>query len=215
MKMFNSLGFLLVVGVLYSNLSVAGDKALERLGQAQQCTSIAERLERLNCFDQLFNTPMVMVRNEDVADDKPQAWHMAFDSTSDNQVLNLVKNGSEESGDAWLTLRARHVEGEQAPVLLMSCINNISRIELALPEAMDAARIRVSIARGPAQSWRSDDVGVLYSSAQGMPAIAMMKAMSKDSRLILRSNAPQVDGLHFDTAQLSQALIPLKTRCGW
>lgn len=78
-------------------------------------------------------------------------------------------------------------------MLLLSCINNLSRIELALPKEVADARIQVSI-RHETQFWRSDDHGVLFSSARGMPAIEMMKLAASESRLLLRSNAPLLTG---------------------
>ncbi|CSA95486.1 type VI secretion protein VasI [Vibrio cholerae] len=100
------------------------------------------------------------------------------------------------------------------PVLLLSCINNLSRIELALPKEVADARIQVSI-RHETQFWRSDDHGVLFSSARGMPAIEMMKLAASESRLLLRSNAPFADGLQFDTRGVNEALDALRERCGW
>lgn len=214
MKTLMSQALSLCVGVFASVATNATELSAVDLKSAQQCTSISERLERLNCFDQLFQTPTQLNDNRK-ADDKPQAWHTAFDTSMGSEPLNVVEKGSEKEGDAWLTLTAKHADKDTAPVLMMSCINNISRIELALPLALEDARIRVSIAGGPTQSWRSDDLGVLFSSARGIPAISMMKAMSKDARLELRSNSPAVDGLKFDASGLSQALKPLRSRCGW
>ncbi|MCG9649420.1 type VI secretion system-associated protein TagO [Vibrio brasiliensis] len=182
--------------------------------KGQQCSLISERLERLSCFDAVFQTPTASNRST-ISDDKPQAWHTAFDTADGNAPLSIVENGSDKEGDAWLTLTANHAEGDSAPVLMMSCINKISRIELALPQAIEDGRIRVSIAGGPNQSWRSDDIGVLFSSARGLPAISMMKVMSRQARLTLRSNSQVVDGLQFDTTGLNQALKPLRTKCGW
>ncbi|MCG9583083.1 type VI secretion system-associated protein TagO [Vibrio tubiashii] len=214
MKMLNSLALVFTASVFATGVSAADTTTTMLLEKAQQCTSISERLDRLSCFDEAFQTPTVS--NLAVkSDDRPPAWHTAFDSSEGNGPLNVVEKGTEKEGDAWVTVTAMHSDGVPSPVLMMSCINKISRIELALPQAMEDARIRVSVAGGPNQSWRSDDIGVLFSSARGVPAISMMKVMARESRLTLRSNSPVVDGLQFDTTGLSQALKPLRSRCGW
>ncbi|NIY93391.1 type VI secretion system-associated protein VasI [Vibrio diazotrophicus] len=204
----------LMSGILFSIQTMANDSVVSQLDRAQQCTLILERLERLSCFDQVMGTP-TLLPSSTMNDDKPQAWYTAFSTALKAQPINVIEQGDKENGDAWLTLSVPQTHEQLSPVLMMSCINNISRIELALPVPLEDARIKVSVAYGPKQYWRSDDVGVLFSSARGLPAISMMKAMTKNSRLILRSNSPQIDGLQFDAGQLSKALVPLRQRCGW
>ncbi|MDC5803557.1 type VI secretion system-associated protein VasI [Vibrio europaeus] len=214
MMKLNSLALVFTTSLFVTGASATDTTTNMQLEKAQQCTSVSERLDRLSCFDEVFQTPTVSnlaVKH----DDRPPAWHTAFESSKGNEPLNVVEKGTEKEGDAWVTVTAKHADGVPSPVLMMSCINKISRIELALPQAMEDARIRVSVAGGPNQSWRSDDIGVLFSSARGVPAISMMKVMSRESRLTLRSNSPVVDGLQFDTTGLSQALKPLRSRCGW
>lgn len=213
----NTLRFLVLlstVGCFALTAHASDESDSSQLIRGQQCALISERLERLSCFDEVFQTTATSSRKP-ISDDKPQAWHTAFDTALGDELLSVVENGTEKEGDAWLTLSAKNSQGDSAPVLMMSCINKISRIELALPQAIADGRIRVSVAGGPDQSWRSDDIGVLFSSARGLPAISMMKAMSSETRLILRSNSQAVDGLQFDTTGLNQALNPLRTRCGW
>ncbi|MGY2573334.1 type VI secretion system-associated protein VasI [Vibrio sp. C8] len=204
----------LMSGILFSIQTMANDSVVSQLDRAQQCTLILERLDRLSCFDQVMDTP-ALLSSSTMNDDKPQAWYTAFATALKAQPINVIEQGDKENGDAWLTLSVPQTQEQPSPVLMMSCINNISRIELALPVPLEDARINVSVAYGPKQYWRSDDVGVLFSSARGLPAISMMKAMTKNSRLILRSNSPQIDGLQFDAGQLSKALVPLRQRCGW
>nr|WP_274672467.1 type VI secretion system-associated protein VasI [Vibrio aestuarianus] len=194
----------------------------EVLDQAQQCTAITSRLDRLSCFDHVFKTPSSVLVSSAPEHSAPLSWHRAFDSLSQYQEganSHLTIEGDETNGNAWVTLAALNGNtgfSENAkPILMMSCIDNLSRVELAFPDAVVDPRIKVAVAHTPAQSWRSDDLGLLFSSGRGMPAIDMMKAMARENRLVLRSNSALVDGLQFDTSQLSQSLIALKQRCGW
>ncbi|ODS04814.1 type VI secretion system-associated protein VasI [Vibrio scophthalmi] len=193
-----------------------------RLIQAEQCATISARLERLDCFDTLFQTPTPDVLTQVSRPDVPDSWQRAFDSFSQYQSgdsSHLTAEGTPERGNAWVTLVALNEKTAFAdnakPILVMSCIDNLSRVELAFPSAIDDSQVNISILGMQAQSWRSDDTGLLFSSGRGIPAINMMKAMAKQPRLVLRSNSRIVDGLRFDANELSSSLTALRTRCGW
>ncbi|WP_158675991.1 type VI secretion system-associated protein VasI [Vibrio aquaticus] len=188
----------------------AEQNGANKLGLVHQCQVMTARLERLDCFDTLF-PPQLPPRVKRSEVEYPWQWEMAFEgraSTSDAE-------SSLEEKDKWVTLVAASESEDVAPVLIMSCINNISRVELTFPQAVQDGRITVSVAGGPQQSWRSDDTGLLFSSAQGLPAISMMKAMAKQSRLVLRSNSTAADSLRFDGSTLNEDLVPLREECGW
>lgn len=193
------------------------------LEQANQCRDIPARLERLACFDAVFSTPLE-ARSVPVTDNPyPSEWNRAMtarDSLKDDKGWALVVEGEDKAqakeGSAWIALPAQNTtfSEQAAPVLLLSCINNLSRVELALPNEAPDARIQVSV-RGAKQYWRSDDYGVLFSSARGLPAIDMMKRIANDSYLTLRSNAGIADGLQFNTRDLKSGLRALRDRCDW
>ncbi|OLQ84351.1 type VI secretion system-associated protein [Vibrio ponticus] len=194
-----------------------GETAEQTVQMAQQCRDIQVRLERLACFDLVFKTPVEVVPKTKMAYYSPQ-WNHAMKarkSLTAEQGWTLEAELGDK-GNAWIALPATNVNmtEEQRPVLLLSCIKNISRVELALPEQVKDARIQVSI-RKATQVWRSDDYGVLFSSGRGIPAIEMMKSLTKSSHLTLRSNARFADGLQFNTLNLEQGLSVLKERCSW
>lgn len=196
--------------------------AKERIGlieQAHQCRQIPPRLDRLACFDTIFETPLE--RTLISIDDNfyPSEWARAIEARNSLNFEDgwaLVVEGEGKKGNAWVALPAQNAtfSDRETPVLLLSCINNLSRVELALPEEVADARIQVSI-RGISQYWRSDDHGVLFSSARGLSAIEMMKRIANDSNLTLRSNADFADGLQFSTRGLEHGLQALRERCGW
>lgn len=182
--------------------------------QVEQCRIIAKRLERLRCYDQLFDTP-VTLKGQSHEPDKPKVWMLAYPNSSAENSQAPSLNESASSEDAWVTLSALPQDGADSPVLVMSCMDEISRVQLALPKPLIDARISVSVAQGQREYWRSDDEGVVFSSAQGLPAIELMKRMAQQRKVTLRSNSETVDGLQFDTVALQAALRPLRQRCRW
>ncbi|WP_234993604.1 type VI secretion system-associated protein VasI [Vibrio mangrovi] len=185
--------------------------------QANQCREVSERLERLRCFDRVFATPLHLNPRKEQQVGASESWLHAMDSLAkvgEGETMHLTEQGD----DAWLILiasnSASRFADDQKPLLMMSCIHRISRVELALPSEIPDARVKVSIQRAT-QYWRSDDAGLLLSSGRGMPAISLMKIMAGQEKTVLRSNSKVVDGLAFDTNALSQALQPLRKRCDW
>ena len=182
--------------------------------QVEQCRIIAKRLERLRCYDELFDTP-VTLNGQSHELDKPKVWMLAYPNSNAESSLTPTLNESGSGEDAWVTLSALPQGEADSPVLVMSCMDEISRVQLALPKPLIDARISVSVAQGQREYWRSDDEGVVFSSAQGLPAIELMKRMAQQRKVTLRSNSDTVDGLQFDTVALQAALRPLRQRCRW
>ncbi|CED56778.1 type VI secretion-related protein VasI [Aliivibrio wodanis] len=187
--------------------------------QANQCRQIPARLDRLTCFDAVFATPLEEHTSLAADNSYPSEWNRAIEARDDlepGEGWALVVEGKGKEGSAWVALPAQNTmfAEQDAPVLLLSCINNLSRVELALPQEAVDARIQVSV-RGAMQYWRSDDDGVLFSSARGLPAIDMMKRIANDPYLTLRSNSDFADGLQFNTRDLKHGLRALRERCGW
>lgn len=203
---------LLVLVSLNSNAEVSQ----QQIEQAQQCTNIVGRLDRLNCFDNAFGVKLSEALTH--KETRPLAWSRAMDAAAlGASNISPVEDGEGDNSNAWIALKADNdnTDERDKPVLLMSCIDNLSRIELALPTSIEDARVRVAIANHPQQMWRSDDTGVLLSSARGIPAIDLMKSMSRQPFVIIRSNSAAIDGLLFHTDALGEHLPILRERCGW
>lgn len=202
-----------------TSFTASADSAQQTLSAASQCVQINARLERLACFDRVFETPVEVVMPTKQSH-LPDSWQRAMQAAQgDDNNWSLTTEGDGKGSNAWVTLTALNqktrFEANAKPVLVMSCIDNLSRVELALPSSVNDARIEISASGLAPQYMRSDDSGMLMSSARGMPAINLMKAVAGQPRLRLRSNAPFVDGLQFDTEQLTNALSALRERCGW
>ncbi|MGO1296481.1 MAG: type VI secretion system-associated protein VasI [Vibrio sp.] len=204
---------------VFGAFTVSAASQDQPLQQAQQCSKITGRLERLDCFDKVFKTPINIEQSQGQA--YPTAWQRAMQAAHNagDEHRSLVTEGEGRGSSAWIALTATNAAtqfaGNAKPVLLMSCMHNLSRVEIALPKPVKDGRIRIAVAGGQEQYWRSDDVGVLMSSARGLPAIRMMKAMTQGPSLTLRSNARFADGLHFNTRDIATQLSALRDRCGW
>ena len=199
---------------------------------AQMCTEIPRRLERLSCFDEAFETPLSVQRaadNESGLQIQSESGLRALESERKRrQRQGFILN--QDSRGLWLTALPRsaeadYINGEVAtspdaqrtPILMLSCIDEISRVELVMPAPIERPRVSVSIGGQGAttQGWMTDDSSLVLRTGRGIPAINTMKAMLRASPLVLRSNIVEVDNLTFDAKGLADAVKPLRKMCRW
>ncbi|SIO32242.1 type VI secretion system-associated protein VasI [Salinivibrio sp. ES.052] len=223
----NKQNYFVLAGVMLASIlapSAIGSTLVstqQQVEQANQCRAVTSRLDRLACFDRVFNTQVVPVEARDNQSQKPLQWRRAMIAAQQSapQSWSLTEKGEGRGSSAWITLRASNIStsfrGGEQPLLMLSCIDNLSRVELMLPEPIEDGRMKLTFPNGQTQYWRNGDLGVVLSSSRGLPAIRLMKALSTEDRLTIRSNSQYVDGLTFDTQPLPETLGALRSRCGW
>jgi type VI secretion system protein VasI len=193
-------------------LMASGAPRADLLDSARECTRETQRLERLACFDQVFNTPLAVTRAGTAKQaHHTERWRQAFAQASGRQGV-VYRNTGAAAGHL-VTVPALGTQPPR-PLLVLQCDNNITELSVILPTALDAER--VSIAFGAEQAdWRVRDNGFLVSGGRGLPAIRMVKAMASATDISLQASEPVLDGLMFDLSGFSQAIRPLRTACGW
>ncbi|WP_408901018.1 type VI secretion system-associated protein VasI [Photobacterium piscicola] len=208
------------------SLVSAQPNLLTTLEQAQQCRDIESKLERLHCFDSVLNTP---VTSKSLIDKEviqyPPSWVRAVNSEKKRgEKEGFILNQQDEGNDfsrMWLTVTAINVSSQSktqlAPILMLSCFEKITRIQLILPHPIKAGKVTVSIPGSPVvtQDWISDDSGYLLRSGRGIPAIDAIKAMISAPQLILRSDIAGIDNVEFDNKNLAEAVKPMREICRW
>lgn len=194
----------------------------DRIAKAEACTQIPSKLERLACFDELFNTPLVTVIPLQEVDTNvyPEAFQVAMLSEKARQQgMGFIAGHQPDTTDGfWVTAPAIGALPPR-PVLMLSCIDNISRVELMLPNVLEASwavvGLRINGVEQEQQRWLSDDTGHIFRTGRGLPAIQVMKALILGDEVYLHSTNKAIDGLQFDTRELGRALKPLRQSCRW
>lgn len=187
--------------------------------KAQQCRVVASKVERLSCFDNLFGTPIAgLPAEQDLV--RPEPWQRAVKSEAQrNGQVGWLRNETIDSNGKkalWFTVTANpRVESVEAPVILMaSCINKISRLEILLPEVQKGARADVSLGF-ERQRWTFDEQGMVLRSGRGLAAIGIMRPLVRAPQIHIRSNADRIDGLVFETENGKSAITELRELCRW
>lgn len=186
------------------------------------CTQISSRLERLACFDRLFSTPVSATNSAvpSATGTVPAEYKLALASEERRQTGVDFIPGHEAGATRKLWLTAPAIGAlPPRPVLMLSCIDDISRVELMLPQKLSEGwiqlELRIQDGGEKTQRWMSDDSGHVLRSGRGLPAIRAMKAMLGGEMIELRAPNENINGLQFDGRNLAEKLEPLRKQCRW
>lgn len=224
--------FLFFSGGLFSqtHAPVKDVNLLKDLGVSGiECSLVASRLARLSCFDDVFETKFEIDKQAEVIlPIKARATHSEA-NRGDSLAFKLTYGRAPELDESvWVTASAipyldlitpqsNGLNAPARPILMLSCLETISRVELILPEKIQDARVKISIFGDDknTQTWISDESGFVLRTGRGVPAIKAMKAIISSRSLVLRSNSPVIDGLRFDSLNLASTIKPIREKCDW
>ena len=220
-----------VLGILFSllfmNSQAQGSEQSEieqvasNAHQAQECTGMISRVERLECYDAIF----MAQPSSPITQDKliqSASWYRAVDSEkrrSAGQQTGWIKSQELDSVGSkalWFTVTSdvQHDNKSAKVILQASCIKDISRLELVLAHPVSDSRALVSLGR-QSTPWTFDEQGLVLRSGRGLSAIEIMRPLMHKKALTLRANIAQLDGLTFTTPNAKQSFAELKELCGW
>lgn len=220
----------LLLGLLLAGFS-PNLLASDALFKAQQCTQIGQNRQRLACFDRIFNTANAQGLSRlqgqmTKANQYPRQYRIAMANEAERGKESGFFLGMSDPGgpheqlipDVWVTATAIGAKPPR-PVLMLSCSDAISRVELMLPDGLEAGRADIEILvdgkQRIGQRWSSDDTGYILRSGRGVAAFSAMREMLNGKTMMLRSTNVLLDGLQFDVRGLEEAILPVRKACQW
>lgn len=206
----------LLFGLLFS---VANSYAEQHpLSDAKECVHIKSKLERLYCFDQAFMTPLAANSTQNVVEVRGSEWVRAHASEATRQSVThfLFASQEDKPSNMWLTATAIGAIPPR-PILMLSCIDEISRVELIIPEDISEGSVWVGVNKPSSQGqlWMSDNSGLVFRTGRGIPAIQVMRSMLSGDTFTLSSDHAVFNDLQFDATGLPQAITSLQKACRW
>lgn len=241
MKPFGAL--LLVAAVL-----VGGDAATDAVAAGRSCRTIVSAIERLACFDAEAGTPPVpaaeMATPSTVAPTAAAPAAVVSTATppamvrvpdivglvqrnesrrkADHAGVLLLRVGDAIPGQDKVVISAPALTGsEPRPLLAISCLQNISRLQLITPEPLDVSRvsIRVLLDGRPISDrrpWQVVEDGTVTDAGRGLVAIEQLRHLTRASQQMqLESDHAAFHGLSFDTAALHELMAQQREACHW
>jgi len=192
----------------------------------QDCPRVVSNLERLACFDEAAGTPVLVTSGAEAAPEQeaPSVLRVMANE-ADRPVDDLtfrLGNLREEHGAAqpWLVISAPAIAStEPRSYLAISCIQNISRLQLITGQPSDTSRVKVQLQgeRGAttATAWQVMENGRVLDAGRGLPAIEQIKRLIGAYRVQVASDHPGVDGLTFDAQGLDPLIDQARKTCRW
>ncbi|WP_368543500.1 type VI secretion system-associated protein VasI [Enterobacter soli] len=197
--------------------------ARTRLDAMQACRETPAPLERLDCYDQIL-TP---VKARGFAGALVKA---RYDGEAWTRALAQEKQRADNSTG----LRLTRTDGERPmvivtapaigslpprPVLMFSCVDNITRMQMALNsprEEHDVAVVLSTEKRQLRTRWFVRENGALLESSRGLSGIDEIKQLFGAKTLTVDTGTGSDAGkFTFNIDGLAQTLAPLREACHW
>ncbi|WP_127959551.1 type VI secretion system-associated protein VasI [Serratia microhaemolytica] len=187
----------------------------KKLAVVMRCRSETSPLVRLDCYDQALSL-------------KPEArlapvlagvaWQraMAQEKTRvDHSTAFLTTESEGPHPQVVITTPALGVAPPR-PVLMFSCIDNITRLQVALvePQKESSVWLITDNDRFDGQ-WFLRENGYVLEASRGLDAIDNIKQLMNANTLTIEGKNGGFSRLTFTLAQLPQALKPLRSACHW
>lgn len=187
--------------------------------ESRDCPRIVSNIERLACFDQAAGTPAHTM--------SPQ-W-----SAQEQAAPTLRRVLAQEVGRAPQDLMFRLSSGDDGivisapaiasvapqPYLVISCVQNISRLQLITAHPIDSSRVKVRLRgeRGATitRPWQVTENGQVLDAGRGLPGIEQIKQLIGAHRIHVDSDDPAVHGLVFDAQGLDPLIDEARKACRW
>ncbi|EEE6744520.1 type VI secretion system-associated protein VasI [Salmonella enterica subsp. enterica] len=188
----------------------------------QSCRREPAALERLDCYDHIltpeqsgFDGALVKARYEG------EAWKRAFAQEKqrpDNSTALMMTQSDGERPTVIITTPAIG-NVPPRPVLMFSCVDNITRMQVALTHTMASSDIAVTLTTdtGRFQShWFIRENGTLLESSRGLSGIDEIKQLFGAKTLTIDTGMNSAAGkLTFNIDGLAKTIAPLRDACHW
>lgn len=210
-------------GFMFSSTILADTQkpssAEETLKVMKVCRQEKSSLDRLDCYDNVWKV------HEPAGSDKMNggvAWQRAMENeqSREHSTLSLLSKAyNTEGGNPMIiiTTPALGYKGAR-PVLMLSCIDNITRLQIAMITPSDKRDINVEISTEKTQfetRWFFRENGFLLEASRGLEGISEIQRLFKSNTLRIKSNSSTINGLTFNIKNLEQEIKPLRVACHW
>ncbi|AVJ31234.1 hypothetical protein CLM73_25900 [Achromobacter spanius] len=224
---------------------MGGDAATDAVAAGRRCTTIVSAIERLACFDAEAGTPPTATAESAAPAAGAAAAGVAASAAAPFELVRvpdivglvqrnesrrkadyagalLLRVGDAIPGQDKVVISAPALAGSAPrPLLAISCLQNISRLQLITAEPLDVSRvsIRVLLDGRPISDrrpWQVLDDGTVTDAGRGLVAIEQLRHLTRASQQMqLESDHASFDGLSFDTAALHALMAQQREACHW
>ncbi|MGF6394188.1 type VI secretion system-associated protein VasI [Pseudomonas plecoglossicida] len=220
---------------MVSALGLSGCDAYQQASAASQdCTQIVSSVERLACFDAMAGTPPFPFQVPSVAapaavapDDRtPEIVVLVRANEADrrsDQTASLVNRAADVlPGQEKVVISAPALGGAlPRPYLAISCLSNISRLQLLTPKPLPVNRVSIRLLLDgrpitDARPWQVLDDGTVIDAGRGLVAIEQLRHLTHPGQVLeIESDHGPFDGVRFDVSVMAHQIVQQREACRW
>ncbi|EAS1758230.1 type VI secretion system-associated protein TagO [Salmonella enterica] len=188
----------------------------------QNCRQEPAALERLDCYDRLLapEQPEGFTGALVKAQSPGEAWQRAIKQEkqrTEHDTTFLVTRGTGERSSVIITTPAIGSVPPR-PVLMFSCVDNITRMQVALPSPRQDNDLAVTLITDTGTfrtHWFVRENGYLLDASRGLSGIDEIKQLFGAKTLTIDTGTGATKTLTFSIAGLAQTIVPLRDACHW
>lgn len=199
-----------------------------------ECTRIVSAIERLACFDAAAGTPpapAVSPPSAAPATDKPVAKAPDISvlvraneaSRSPEQSVSILMRREDVLPGQYQVVISAPALGGSAPrpFLAISCLSNISRLQLLTSEPLPVNRVSIRLwldghPISQARPWQVLEDGTVTDAGRGLVAVEQLRHLTRPGQqLQIESDHGPFHGLRFDASALSVQMAQQREACHW
>lgn len=194
--------------------AVQGEGEEQTLAQVMRCRSESSPLLRLDCYDNALSGDGETLNQIETG----PAWQRAMEQEKariDHSTAFLITEGEGANPIVLVTTPAIGVPPPR-PVLMLSCIDNITRLQVALINPQKDGSVTLAADRDRFNvQWFLRENGYLLESSRGLAGIEEIKRLMAAEQLTIEGTNGGFTRLTFNISQLTQAVKPLRNACHW
>ncbi|MFJ3456036.1 type VI secretion system-associated protein VasI [Scandinavium goeteborgense] len=187
----------------------------QKLAKVTRCREETSPLVRLECYDQALSTATEIAINQTRSG---PAWQKAMEQEKGrtrHSTAFLVTQGAGNNPTVVITTPAIGIPPPR-PVLMFSCIDNITRLQIAITTQPKDGSVRIAADNDHfAAQWFLRENGYLLESSRGLAGIDEIKRLMPAKTLTIDSVEGGFPRLTFNIEQLSEVVKPLRNACHW
>ncbi len=179
-----------------------------------QCREESSQLIRLSCYDHINveNKPVSPVDVSAMGD----IWRLAVEHEMQRENHTAGFRVSANNKSAYPVIMTIPAMGylPPRPILMISCIDNITRMQIALSKKQTSGSILLITDKTQLKSkWFLRENGYLLEASRGIPGIDEIKQLLSSEKLTIKlANDEQ---LIFNISGINKEIKPLRSACHW
>lgn len=193
---------------------------LVNIQKLQECKNIPAALERLYCYDSILPSEIRVTNNIASIKSGRIAWNRAIEQEQnrDSSSTEFLTTLTDSNNPTIIITTPALGYSTHRPILMLSCVDNITRLQVALPKPIKLGSVNVSLGTDNGSfdsTWFVREDGFLLEASRGLTGIQEIQKLFSSKLLKIKLSTAELNQLIFNIENLATEIEPLKKACHW